>query len=604
MIVKLSRQAVFLATAAILAAAWDAVSAEPNWRKTPYSYSAQDASLRDLLMDFGSANGMRIVVSRRVTDRVSGRFEGMEPKRFIEKIGKAYGLTWYYDGATLYFYKFNEMRSRVLSLQYVGYGKLVSTLKDMGIWEERYPLRHSVDAMYVYGPPRYVEMVIETAARLDGKEMENSPTLSDGHMVRIFPLKHAWASDVVFAQSGKQMTVPGVSSLLNSIINKDALPLRPQWLQKEISQSVRGLSQRDDPSETLLNLVNPASGASNQKTRTGIFADARTNSVIIKDSKENLQRFQALVGALDVPVGLVEISATIIDFSNGSVRDLGVEWQHAGSGAVAGTPAQVLHGQTFSNLTGAEPGKPAVAPAPPELLEGYTFSTLVGRGASSVLARIRVLEKHGKAKINSRPGVLTFDNLQAHISHTQTFHVRVAGERDAQLFELESGTVLRVTPHIIEEEGEKSVRLVVEIEDGSVSSDQLVDNIPTVSKSAVNTQAVVGDEESLLLGGFIRTEESTSSSQVPLLGSIPLLGHLFKKSTRVRQRVERIFMITPRIIESAGEAGRLYDEDDKERRFQKSLVPDEKSSSPAWKSIEEVPVSPGNGTGNGSWTPR
>jgi type III secretion protein C len=305
---------------------------------------------------------------------------------------------------------------------------------------------------------------------------------------------------------------------------------------------------------------------------------------------------------MDVPAGLVELSATIIDFTNGSVRDLGVEWQHAGKTSFAGADAQVLHGQTFSNLAGATAENPRPAPATPVLLEGYSFSTLVGQGSATVMARIRALEKTGKARINARPGVLTFDNLQAHIAHTQSFHVRVAGERDANLFQLESGTVLRVTPHIIEEEGEKSVRLVVEIEDGSLSRDELVDNIPTVSTSTVNTQAVVGDEESLLLGGFIRTEEGVSTSQVPLLGSIPLLGHLFKRSTRTRTRVERIFMITPRIIESPGEAGRLFEEDDKERRFQKSLVPDERSSVPAWKRMDEVPVR--DEAEKGSWAPR
>lgn len=570
-------------------------AAEPKWRKDPYSHTAQDESLRDLLADFGSSNGLRTVSSRRISDRVSGRFDSQEPRKFIANIARAYGLVWYYDGATLYFYKSGEIRTRIMSLQFITYPKLAATLRELGIWDERFPLRSTLDAVYVSGPPRYVEMVIETANRLDGKEMENAPTFSDGQMVKIFPLKHAWAGDVVFTQSGKQMSVPGVASLLNSLINKDPLPIRPPWMAKEASAALRGLSNRDEPPEYLF----PTPGASNKdfvKNRTGIFADSRTNSVLIKDTKENLQRYLNLVNSLDVPVGLVELSATIIDVSNGSVRDLGVEWQHEGTARLAGADFKNSQGQTFSNLKGeVKAGSTPPPLGPPDLLEGYTFSTLVGKAGSSLLARIRALEKNGKAKIHSRPAVLTFDNLQAHIAYTQTFHVRVAGERDANLFQLESGTVLRVTPHIIEEDGQKGVRLVVEIEDGALSPEQTVDNIPTVSTSVVNTQAVVGDEESLLLGGFIRTEDAVSASQVPLLGSIPLIGHLFKKSTRIKNRMERVFMITPRIIETPGEAGRIFEEDDRERRFQKNLVPDEGGRAPAWKAQEE----PDNG-----WTPR
>lgn len=570
---------------------WNAPrAAEPKWSKEMYSHTAQDESLRDLLIDFAGASGIKTVISRRISDRVSGRFDSQEPRKFIDRICRAYGLVWYYDGYSLYFYKAGEVRTRIMSLQFIKFPKLAATVKELGIWDERYPLRvaRSDDAVFVSGPPRYVEMVIETANRLDGKEMENAPAFSDGQMVKVFPLRYAWAADVTFSQSGSQMTVPGVASLLNSLINKDPLPIRPPWMAQEASASLRGLSPKSD--EQVEKEFSPMVMTQGMvRNRTGIFPDARTNSVLIKDTRENLQRYLSLVNSLDVPAGLVELSATIIDVSGLSVRDLGVEWQHAGNSRFAGARLAHEQGQTFSNLTGAEPGKPVPAPAPPDLLEGYTFSTLVTGAGSALLARIRALEKTGKARINSRPAVLTFDNLRANIEHNQTFHVRVAGERDANLFRIESGTILRVTPHIVDEEGEKAVRLVVEIEDGSPSKEGSVDNIPTVNTSVINTQAVVGDEESLLLGGFIRTEESISASQVPLLGSIPLLGHLFKKSTKVRNRVERIFMITPRIIQTAGEAGKIFEEDDRERRFQKDLIPQGGDRGPVIEEPADIP---------------
>lgn len=570
----------FPALAALLAAlAGAGLTAEPKWPREPYTHVAQDEFLRDLLADFGTDNGIRTVVSRKISDKVSGRFEGVAPRQFITKICAAYGLVWYFDGSSLFFYKAGDVRTRIVTLQFITFTKLSNSLKEAGIWDERFPLRtaRSDDAVLISGPPRYVEMVTEATFRLDGKEMETAPTFLDGHMVKVFPLRYAWAGDVTFSQEfGKQMTVPGVASLLNGLINKDPLPVRPPWLAPENSSALKGLSDKPEgiKLESLLpqlssNGQNAAKGA-----RTGIFADTRTNSVIIKDTKENLQRFHSIVNALDVPVGLVELSAAIIDVEDASVIDLGVEWQHAKNSKSGSIERADRMGQSFSDLSGgAKPdpasGKPLAGPPP--LLDGYTFSTLVGRAGEAVIARVRMLEQVGKARINSRPAVLTFDNLRAIISNMQTIHVRVTSERDANLFRLESGTFLRVTPHIVEDEGEKSIRLVVEIEDGSPAREFWVDNVPTITNSTINTQAVVGDGESLMLGGFVRTEETVDASQVPILGSIPVLGHLFKKSNRKKTKYERVFMITPRIIQTAAEAGRLFDADDPERSIQKSV---------------------------------
>jgi type III secretion protein C len=566
---------------------------EPKWKKDPYSHNAQDESLRDMLSDFASTYGFRGVVSNKIGDRVSGRFEGQDPRRFLDKISGAYNLVWYYDGYAMYFYKSFETRTRVMTLQFITYPKLAANIKELGIWDDRFPLRSGTSGEHVYvtGPPRYVELVIETANRMDGKEMENAPSFSDGQIVQLFPLKYAWAGDVDFSNAGQKATIPGIASILNSLVNKDPLPVRPPWLDMEASTALRGLSTRTDDSPNGAAPVLAAQGL--VKNRVAIFPDARTNSVVIKETKENLLRYRTLVTALDMPMGLVELSATIIDVSKGSALDLGVEWQVGGKLKVAGVGMDAKQGQTFSNLEGERlPNGDLPPPAPPALLDGYTFSTLVKRAGGSLLARLRLLEKAGKARIDARPTVLTFDNLQAHIAFTKTFHVRVAGERDANLFQVVSGTTLRVTPHIVESEGEKSVRLVVEIEDGSPSAESSVDNIPSVSTSVIGTQAVVGDEESLLLGGFIRTEEQVTSYQVPLLGSIPVLGYLFKKNTRVKDKIERIFMITPRIIQSAGEAGKIFEEDDRERRYQRTLVPAERDNLVPLEGEEQQPWGP------------
>jgi type III secretion protein C len=118
------------------------------------------------------------------------------------------------------------------------------------------------------------------------------------------------------------------------------------------------------------------------------------------------------------------------------------------------------------------------------------------------------------------------------------------------LFDVTAGVVLRVTPHIIKEDDTRQIKLAIQIEDGSFPDmdDEVVDNIPIVQNSIINTQAVVGEKESLLIGGYLRDEKSTRNRQIPCLGDIPLLGWLFKSKTDNDKNSERLFMITPTIV--------------------------------------------------------
>jgi type III secretion protein C len=116
------------------------------------------------------------------------------------------------------------------------------------------------------------------------------------------------------------------------------------------------------------------------------------------------------------------------------------------------------------------------------------------------------------------------------------------------LFDINAGVVLRVTPHIIEEKQRELVKLAVQIEDSDVLEEE-VDDIPIVKRSVVNTQAVVGKNESLLIGGYIKERQVTAQQNVPCLGKIPLLGWLFKQQADNNEQYERLFLITPTIKE-------------------------------------------------------
>jgi type III secretion protein C len=165
------------------------------------------------------------------------------------------------------------------------------------------------------------------------------------------------------------------------------------------------------------------------------------------------------------------------------------------------------------------------------------------------MTRIQALESKGDARIVSRPSILTLDNLGALIDLSETFYIQSTGERVATVTPVTVGVTLRVTPHIIVQNGVKAVNLIVDIEDGAIE-DKLVQNLPTIRRSTVGTQAVVGENASLLIGGFNSEQNIRQKDGVPGLSSIPVLGMFFSKTTNDVEKRERLFMITPKIVPS------------------------------------------------------
>ena len=126
--------------------------------------------------------------------------------------------------------------------------------------------------------------------------------------------------------------------------------------------------------------------------------------------------------------------------------------------------------------------------------------------------------------------------------------MRLVGERDVDLTPITTGTELRVTPTVIEENGEMQFSLEIEITDGSFTDDS-VDEIPTTQESAITTRAVIPANRTLLLGGNTIMRNFKNDRQVPFLGDIPIAGRLFGAREKDQARAQRFFFLTPEIID-------------------------------------------------------
>ncbi|MGE0803874.1 MAG: type III secretion system outer membrane ring subunit SctC, partial [Lautropia sp.] len=246
------------------------------------------------------------------------------------------------------------------------------------------------------------------------------------------------------------------------------------------------------------------------------------NAVNDRDTVERLPRNEQLIASLDVEPQSLEIEATIIDVNVDKARDLGINWRWSNDGRSA----------AFGGATPL-PGAAGVA------------SVVLG-SVGQFFARIRALQSEGAARVVSSPQVVTLSNVEAIFDNSSTFYVRVAGRNDVDLFNVSAGTSLRVTPHVFRDSAQTRIKLLVNVEDGNISGRQ-VDQIPVVERSTINTQALIAEGESLLIGGMVRETTSQSVDKVPGLGDVPVLGHLFKNTNSGTVRVERMFLITPRL---------------------------------------------------------
>lgn len=542
----------------------------------PVRLEARDQPIEQFLQGLFSGSDIPVVATG-VQGQVNGRFEGT-PAKLLRDLSRAYNLLSYYDGGVLYVAPAGDTQTRSYLLTPAAAAQVQRAAQALQLPDARNTLKFSDDgALLAVGAKRFVQQVDElvrqvrpgttTVAMQSWAPAQQQP-LPD---YRIFYLRYAWAQDVPMSFGGQQTTLPGVASILRSLVGQPSRPraavaIDPSRAQG--SQRVRGGALRTGGGMATLGLVDdaaptvrgtdtlvaalsqvgygqPAPEAADPATPPDfaprIEADPRLNAVIVRDLPERLDRYGALIKSLDVEPQSLEIEATIIDINTDRLRELGINWRynHGLSSLMFG------NGTASDNRLNGQ-----VDPTPSA--NGGVISAVIGDRYPFV-ARINALQSDGAAKVVSSPQVVTLSNVEAVFDNSSTYYVRVAGREDVDLFNVTAGTRLRVTPHVFKEgadaDGTARIKLLVQIEDGGLTG-QSVDNLPIVERSGINTQALISEGESLLIGGMVRDSSTAGVDKVPVLGDIPVLGNLFKTQRKGGQRIERMFLITPRLASS------------------------------------------------------
>jgi type IV pilus assembly protein PilQ len=293
--------------------------------------------------------------------------------------------------------------------------------------------------------------------------------------------------------------------------------------------------------------------------RGDVVADARSNALIIEDIPSSLEKIDPLLKTLDRKTPEVEIEARVVASTRTFARDIGTQLgfgfgtgNNAIGGAVGKSPIEITTATPPTFLTA--PGNAKTIPLFSDL--GATGPTS-GLAFTNATANFRLdfiltaAESRGLLKILSRPHITTQNNIAALIKQG----TRVPVVTQAQLGGPPTVTYvdaflrLNVTPQIT---AENTIFLNVDVENTvpdftRVSGSQLN---PTLNTQQATTQVLVTDGGTVVIGGVIQTQNNVAISQVPLLGSIPILGNLFKHQVVNTSTQELIFFITPKIIQT------------------------------------------------------
>lgn len=453
-----------------------------------------------------------------------------------------------------------------------------------------------------------VRAVLQLLADFTGLNLVASDTVSGNVTLRLKNVPWDQALDIILKAKGLTMRQKGTvimvgpteevmarekKELEDSRMIEDLAPLRTEYIQINYAKAVdiakllqsRGVTTVETQRATTKASTNQAGGIQSGGKETGkgamediqikgllssrgsVTADERTNTLLVQDTEDKLIEIRQLVARLDIPVRQVMIESKVVIANDNYARELGVRFganrlqvnQNKGdfNEIYGGRPGNLIPGEDYWGTTmwnkdvGPPPGSytvPLMVDLPaPNATSGVNF--LIGKIGSYLLQlELSAMQQEGRGEIVSSPRVITSDKQPALIEVGQQVPVVTpATENQPPTVKYQDATLkLDVTPHITPDN-----RIIMGLKVTKNEADKVlqVDGNPYINKRSVETNVLVDNGETIVLGGVFERERNTKKEQVPWLGDLPILGNLFKNDARMETNQELLIFVTPRILQ-------------------------------------------------------
>jgi type IV pilus assembly protein PilQ len=405
-----------------------------------------------------------------------------------------------------------------------------------------------------------VRAVLQLVADFTGQNLVASDTVDGGITLRLQNVPWDQALDLVLKTKGlakRQMGNVLLVAPAEEIAAREKIELEAVRQVAELAPLLSEYAQlRYAKATDIASLLNSEGGL--MSARGTAVVDERTNTLLMKDTGANLDKIREAITLLDVPVRQVLIEARIVIANTSVGEKLGIRWGGAGYKAdanafnlIGGSQSTLSEGNEIliNRAKGDDPGEVSFPDA-------YVVDLGVSDvGATSLAVGIQTfdylldlelsaVETDGNAEIVSQPRVITADGQTASIQSGTEIPYQEASSSGATSISFKSAVLrLEVTPQITPDD-----RIIMDLKINQDSIGEITLAGPTIDTNALETQVLVENGETIVLGGIFRSEETNSVTQTPFLGDIPYLGVLFRRTEHTESKAELLIFVTPRLV--------------------------------------------------------
>jgi type IV pilus assembly protein PilQ len=390
--------------------------------------------------------------------------------------------------------------------------------------------------------------VFRLIADISGYNVVVSPDVKGKFSMKLTDVPWDQALDIILRNYG-----------LSKSIEANIIRIAPTSILSKEEEEIARVKESQEKSGNLVTRVYPINYADVKAmmqtikdakiltNRGFISVDERTTSLIIRDVDQKHDDYEKIIAVLDNPTPQVSINARIVEVTDNISKELGIQW----GAVVKPTPQTQIGGGLISGGLGGFTGKPLAVNLPAAIGAGTGGTLGIGYISANALRALDIqlsaAESTGQGKVISSPRIVTMDNQKAVIRQGKKIPYETISQEGTKTEFVDAALELIVVPHITPE-GTILMKLEVKKNEADFSRTSGVSQVPTIDTNEVETQVLINDGDTLALGGIYKKNATSNENAVPGLGSIPVLGWLFKKELDTDVTTEILIFITPRIV--------------------------------------------------------
>ena len=404
-----------------------------------------------------------------------------------------------------------------------------------------------------------VRAVLQIIADFTGMNMVTSDAVKGNVTLRLQNVPWDQALDIVLKSKGLAMRQMGNVILVapaEEIAAREKQEFESQKQVSELAPLYSDLIQVNYAKASDIAVLLKAKENSMLSERGNVTVDDRTNALLIRDTVDKLSDIRKLVSKLDIPVRQVLIESRIVIANDDFSRDLGVRFgasgarQHDGNGLI-GTSGTLSGTDT---MVGSAPLPVNVPTLNDRLNVNLPVNNPTGQIALAVLGsnylvdlELSAMQAEGRGEVISSPRVITSNQNEASIEQGTEIPYTTASSSGATTVEFKKAVLgLKVKPHITPDD-----RIIMDLTVSKDSVGQVFQNVPSVDTRSVETQVLVDNGETVVLGGIYEQTRTDEMDKVPFFGDLPLVGVLFRQSRHVNDNSELLIFVTPKILKES-----------------------------------------------------